>query len=95
MGLPPTLFLTISILWSMHTSLKVHYKSIATEKGFLSFQAKAVIIGWAGFAAVRRIGAIVAFFAPSFGLFDLLYHWKYEQKPFRYIYYLYYLTSCI
>ena len=84
MGLPPTLFLTLSILWSLQTSLKTHYKTIITEKGFLSFAAKVVIILWAWFATLRRVASIVAFFAPSLGLFDFLYHWKYEQKPFKY-----------
>ena len=83
MGIDPTTFLTLSILWSFQTSLKTHYKTIMTEKGFLSFPSKVLVISWAWFATVRRIVGIVAFFAPSLGLFDLLYHWKYEQMPFR------------
>ena len=88
MGIDPTLFLTLTMLWSILTSLETHYKTISTEKGFLSFPSKVFIILWAWFATVRRIAGIVAFFAPSLGLFDFLYQWKYEQKPFKYVAYV-------
>ena len=71
-------------MWSLQTSLKLHYKTIVSEKGFLSFVTKVIVILWAWFASVRRIAGIVAFFAPSLGLFDILYHWKYDL-PFRYL----------
>ena len=77
------MFLIFSILWSLQTSLKLHYKTIITEKGFLSFVTNVIVILWAWFATVRRIAGIVAFFAPTLGLFDFLYQWKYEQKPFK------------
>ena len=83
MGLPPILFLTFSIFWSIKTALKTHFKAVMTEKGFLPFASKVFTILWALFATVRRIAGIVAFFAPSLGLFDFLFHWKYEQKPFK------------
>ena len=83
MGIDPTAFLTLSILWSLHTSIKTHYKTIIIEKGFLFFPSKVLVILWALFATVGRIAGIVAFFAPSLGLFNFLYQWKYEQKPFK------------
>ena len=30
---------------------------------------------------MRRVVSIVVFFAPSLGLFSLLYHWRAEQVP--------------
>ena len=83
MGLHPDIFLTASILLSLHTSLRTHYKSLTIEKGFLSSKAKVIVLLWAWFATLRRVAGIVAFFTPSLGLLDLLIHWKYEQKPFR------------
>ena len=83
MGIDPTVFLTLSILWSLQTSLKTHYKTIIIERGFLSFPAKVLVILWTLSATVRRIAGIVAFFAPTLGLFNFLYQWKYEQKPFK------------
>ena len=82
-GIPPNVFLYSSIVWSLHTFFTTHYKAIITEKGFLSFPAKVSVFFWAVFASFRRISGIVAFFIPSMGLFNFLYHWKYEQKPFR------------
>ena len=40
-----------------------------------------VLYLWAFFATIRRIVTIVVFFAPSLGLFDLLYHWRAENVP--------------
>ena len=56
-------------------------KGMTVEKGILGTPAKIVLHLWALFATIRRVVSIVVFFAPSLGLFSLLYHWRAEQVP--------------
>ena len=46
------------------------------------FTSQLVILLWSTVASARRIMAIVVFFIPSLGLFNILNHWKAEQIPF-------------
>ena len=56
---------------------------VKLEKGFLRFKPKLAVGTWAGFAAIRKVTSIVAFFSPSLGLFNLLHHWQAENTPFK------------
>ena len=82
LGLPIELVLSLSIIWSVKTCIMVHLKSIKADKLFIPFMAKIVVLLWSTMATARRILSLVAYFIPSLGLFNLLYHWKAEQIPF-------------
>ena len=75
--------LWVSILWSIYTCVELHLKEIKTEKGHLPFSSKLIVFVWGFFATVRRVTAIVSFFIPSMGLFNILHHWQAEQVPFQ------------
>ena len=75
--------LLTSIAISLHTCIDMQANEIITEKQFLPLASKVWIYIWGFFATVRRIMGLVAFFIPSFGLFDILYHWQAEQTPFQ------------
>ena len=81
-GLPIEVVLTFSIIWSLQTLTLLHLKTIALEKGFLPFTAKVSIFFWGTMATAKRILSMVAFFIPSLGLFNILYHWQAEKLPF-------------
>ena len=51
-------------------------------KPFFPFSSKAAAFLWTTAAAVKRMMVLVFYFAPGFGLFDLLHHWQLEQIPF-------------
>ena len=55
----------------------------SAEKIFFGFKPAIAVLGWALMATLRRITALVVFFIPSVGLFDILYHWHAEQFPFK------------
>ena len=65
--------LIVSICLSLKTSIFLHIKWIEAEKAVLYFTSKIIIFMWATFASARRLLAIISFFVPSLGLFDLLY----------------------
>ena len=85
LGLPvtPTQFLTISLISSLLSTIFKSIKMIKLEKGFLRFKPKLMVGIWSGFAAIRKVSSIVAFFTPSLGLFSILHHWQYENIPFK------------
>ena len=85
LGLPvtPTQFLTISLISSLLSTIFKSIKMIKLEKGFFRFKPKLMVGIWSGFAAIRKISSIVAFFTPSLGLFSILHHWQYENIPFK------------
>ena len=85
LGLPvtPTEFLTISLISSLLSTIFKSIKMIKLEKGFLRFKPKLMVGIWSGFAAIRKVSSIVAFFTPSLGLFSILHHWQYENIPFK------------
>ena len=81
-GLPGSTIIILTTLWSFKTCILLQRKAIKTEKGFLPFTSQLVIVFWSIMAAGRRIMAIIVWFLPSFGLFNILIHWKAEQIPF-------------
>ena len=78
-----TSLLVLSISWSIFSSVRMHTKLIALEKGFAKFSTEFFIFVWGTFAVLRRILSIVALFIPSLGLFSLLHHWRWEQLPYN------------
>ena len=88
-GVTSTLFLgahgvlAISILLSMKTSISLHLKSIQLDKGFFPLTSLIIVLLWGLFATLRRTLAIVVFFIPSLGLFDILHHFEYEKIKFK------------
>ena len=81
-SMDPKAVLALSVLWSLKTGVFLHLKSIATEKGFMQTTSKIAVFLWGLFAVLRRVLTLVTFFAPSLGLFSLLYHWQAEQRPY-------------
>ena len=78
-----TSLLVLSISWSIFSSVRMHTKLTALEKGFAKFTTEFFIFVWGTFAVLRRILSIVALFIPSMGLFSLLHHWRWEQLPYN------------
>ena len=78
-----TIFLGLSIIWSMKSCISLQLKSIAVKKGYCPFKTKLILVGYFLFSTLRRILSIVMFFAPSLGLFSILHHWQEEQIPFK------------
>ena len=79
----PEAALALSIALSLKTCITTHLGAISKEKIFFPMTSKIIVVIWAIFSTCRRLLAIVIFFVPSFGLLDLLYHWKAEQIPFK------------
>ena len=76
-----TVFLILSILWSLFSSIKIHTKITILEKGFCPTTSKLVVLAWATFATMRRVLSLVALFIPSMGLFCLLHHLEWDKIP--------------
>ena len=78
-----TTILSVSVTWSIFSTIKTHTNLTILEKGFCPTTSKLVVLAWATFATLRRILSLVACFIPSLGLYSLLYHLKWEQVPFE------------
>ena len=52
------------------------------DKQFFPTRSFLVLLTWTTISACKRVVVLVCFFAPSFGLFSLLHHWRAEQIPF-------------
>ena len=77
------LFVT-SGFWSLiSVALSGVANLVADKNGFLSMKAKIVFFIFYLFGICQRIGAVLLFFAPSLGLFNLLYHWKMGKIPLQ------------
>ena len=81
--MPIDVALSLSVIWSMKSVILLHVKSIAIDKEYFGSSAK-LFVAFQGFIiSTKRIITIVAFFIPSLGLCNLLYHWKAEQLTFN------------
>ena len=78
----PMIILSISAAWSLKTCILLHVKAVRVEKGFFRFKPTIIVLLWAFFGTIRRVGSLVAYFSPSMGLFSLLHHWQAENLPF-------------
>ena len=77
-----TTALGLSVAWSLKSCIGLNLKLTKVTKVFLPTKATIMVLLWSLFGVMRRVLVIVAFFIPSLGLCDLLYHWKAEQIPF-------------
>ena len=86
LGIPinPTVALAISIAITLKSCITLHLKAVRTEKQFVPVTSTFLILLWGIFSSLRRIISMVCFFIPSLGLFNILYHWKAEMKPFAF-----------
>ena len=76
--------LIFSVLWSFKTSVTTYVKIKSVEKdGLLGSKGKCVLAVRAFLCTITRVGCIVLYFAPFFGFFGLLAHWKAEQIKFE------------
>ena len=81
-GISGSTVIIILTCWSFKCCILLQLKTIISEKVLVPFSSKMVILIWSTAAYARRIMAILVFFLPSLGLFDILVHWKAEQLPF-------------
>ena len=79
----PIAALAISIAITLKSCITLHLNTIKIEKQFVPFTSTFFILLWGLFSSLRRIISMVCFFIPSLGLFSILYHHKYELKPFN------------
>ena len=76
------MYFSLSIVWSMKTCINLHRKTLKTQKIFFGFSPSFFAMLWALVATMRRLLAIIGFFTPSLGLFNILNHWLAEQYPY-------------
>ena len=83
-GIPmnPSTALALSIALSMRSCVNLHQKTVQVHKGFFPLASEITVWFWGLFGTLRRILAMVTYFIPFLGLFDVLHHWKAEQIPF-------------
>ena len=74
--------LLFSIFLSWKSICFTSFKTITLAKPFLPFKTKFLLFLWIVISATIRVLVLVAYFTPGFGLFDILYHWKYEQTKY-------------
>ena len=79
----PSHVIILSVIWSLKTLILIKVKSLSLEKGYFGLKAKLVSFLLALVSSIKRIVGIVAFFVPSLGLLDILWHWHAEQYPFQ------------
>ena len=81
-GINAEVLITLSILWSLKTSITLHLKAAEIEKTHLRLFSKVFLVLISLFSTCARLLSIVCFFTPFIGLFSLLNHYKLEQIPF-------------
>ena len=81
-GIDADTLITFSILWSLKTCVTLHLKAASVEKTHLRIWSTIGLVLISLFCSCARLLAIVGFFTPFIGLFNLLNHYKAEQIPF-------------
>ena len=79
----PETILILSIAISLKSCFMTHVKVLTKEKGFMPIVPKLIVIIWTMFGALRRVFSIIAFFIPTLGLYNILYHIQWEQIPYE------------
>ena len=74
--------LALSIVLSIKSIYFITLKSIKILKTFLPFTTHFFLMLWIIVSSSARVMSLVCFFIPSFGLFSILGHWKFEQTPY-------------
>ena len=73
----------LSIGYSFISCVRSHLVVLSAEREYFPFVCKCAAGLYAMFGITKRIMALVLFFAPALGLFDLLYHWLAEQTKWH------------
>ena len=81
-GIDADTLIALSILWSLKTCITLHLKAADIEKTHLRIWSKIGLVLISLFCSCARLLAIVCFFTPFLGLFNILNHFKAEQIPF-------------
>ena len=76
-----TLLLTLSIALSFKTCIMSHLKILTARREWFPTTAKLIALFFSLLCCLFRILAIVCYFAPALGLFNLLHHLQAEQTP--------------
>ena len=74
--------LTLSILFSFKTCISSHFKILMAKREYFPWKPKLLVALYSFFGCTTRVVAIVAFFAPALGLFNLLRHIQAEQTAY-------------
>ena len=74
--------LTMSILFSFKTCISSHIKILMAKREYFPWKPKLLAAFYSFFGCTTRVVAIVAFFAPALGLFNLLRHIQAEQTAY-------------
>ena len=80
LGIPAEWMLIASVILSCKSSFSTVLKMNKVAKPYFPTSSKALIYSYALFGTSKRIIITILYFAPFMGLFDILYHHKYEQK---------------
>ena len=84
--LPLEVFHTItyfSMVYSFISCVRSHLVVLSADREYFPLSSKSIAGLYAMMAITKRILAIIMFFAPALGLFDLLYHWQAEQTKWH------------
>ena len=73
------ILLYTSTVWSLISNVKSHINGLSANRKRFPFASKMIVAVYAFFASTSRVVAIILFFSPSLGLFNLLQHWKGEH----------------
>jgi hypothetical protein len=77
--------LGLSAVWSMFSIISGKAQhNLVQKQHYVPFAGKMIYLSSATLAMISRVSAIVCFFAPSMGFFNLLMHWKFgnSEKKF-------------
>ena len=76
------LYLGLSVAFGLRTVYMAYLKTVAVEKPYFGLTSKFVLFTWIIVSATLRLMTLMLYFAPGFGLFSTLHHWRREQIPF-------------
>ena len=71
--------LVLSTIWSFLSNVNSHIQGLSSNRRLFPFTSKIAVAAYSFFSITTRVLAIILFFSPSLGLFNLLQHWKGEQ----------------
>ena len=75
------LLLSLSIVLSFKTCIMSHLKILTSQREWFPSTAKLLALFFSLFCCLIRVLAIICYFAPALGLFNLLHHLQAEQTP--------------
>ena len=72
-------FLILSIIWSFVSNILSHIQGLSSKRRRFPITSKIAVAAYSFFSITTRVMAILLYFSPSLGLFNLLQHWKGEH----------------